>query len=101
MTLNYTYTITDASHYDAFPLMRNWDKIAEVINGGIDEDNIDSGSVLNWQEVTIQQGWNTPLLDLTSDLNVHIKEDKTWLIRDESLVTLLKVEESGTVTIGE
>ncbi len=101
MILNYTYTITDASHYDAFPLMTNWDKIAEVINGGVDEGNVTSGSKMNWAVVTTTGGWNCPLLDIASDLNVHLTENRSWILQDESGVNLLTVAEDGTVTIGE
>lgn len=101
MTVAFSYTITDDSHYDAVPLMNSWDKIAEALNQGLDENNLQAGYAYSWLVLTLGESFNAPKLNHADGLDIRLADGKYFVLRDESGNQIMKVEEAGTVTIGE
>jgi len=100
MTVNFDYTITNASHYDAVPLMSAFNKIREALNRGIDESNIDPLDDYTFAVARVTDGLNAPSFTPTGGLEVHLRENGKFIMRDHQGYEVITVDETGTVTIG-
>jgi len=97
-TITYDYTITNSLWFDSKPVMANYNKAKDEINGGLDENNLAAASDGSIQSLEIDNGFQTPLMDHTASVEVKLAEGKDFVIYDYLSAQLFKISE-GEVTI--
>jgi len=100
-----TYTFSDGDSGLGAKIMQNFNDLLDVLNGSLDQNNIDDEVWLNIQKMIASTKFVTPLIENDSgakDLVFDISdvEDVKFKITDSEDAVLFQIEQDGTVTIG-
>jgi len=100
-TITFKYTITDAKWFDATPVMANFNRIRNEINGELDENNFVNTMTPTLETLKVSEEISGSLMEPVADLILKAATNKDILFQLESAPTTkyLRIDQSG-VTIG-
>ncbi len=97
--ITYLYTIEGTDWFDAIPVMSNFRAIANVINGGLDDDNFNAASAFKVDRIRASSKLEAPLINPDSDIIIEIAEGSYMAILDPSANEVLRIESAGVTLV--